>query len=156
MVRSITVTFDQPINHTPGAFSILNTSTSAVFAIAAADIATTDNTTFTLTFDDSTTGIVGGSLADGDYTLTIDKTKVTAATGGAQMSADHTDEFFRRFADTNGDRIVGIGEFGGFRATFGKFEASDEEYDELFDFDGDGVVGITDFGQFRSRFGNPF
>ena len=50
-------------------------------------------------------GIIGGSLADGNYTLTVLSVQVHDASG---VGLDHNriDAFFRLFGDTDGDRDV--------------------------------------------------
>ena len=97
--------------------------------------------------DSSTSGIIGGSLADGSYTLTIDATKIQV--GSEAMANDHRDDFFRKFGDATGDNVVNVFDFLQFRRAFG----SAGTYDDTFDYNGDGNVNIFDFLQFRSRFG---
>ncbi len=84
-------------------------------------------------FDGDGDGIAGGNFILGD---------------------DEEENFFALFGDTDGDRLVGVTEFGQFRSSFGK-ASGDPAYNGLFEFDGDNAVGIADFGQFRSRFGQP-
>jgi len=105
----------------------------------------------TLTF--SGAGIIGGSLADGDYTLrTLDSISDSAGNSldgdkDGNAGGDAVDDFFRLFGDVNGDRAVNIVDFFQFRNAFSG------NYNAAFDFNGDGVINIIDFFQFRSRFG---
>lgn len=109
-----------------------------------------------------------GSLADGNYVLTILGASIRRASdnlafdgdsdgiagGNYVLGDDETDNFFALYGDTNGDRLVGVSEFGEFRSSFGKVP-TDVGFNPLFDFDSNGVVGVSDFGEFRSRFGKP-
>ena len=158
MVRSLTVTFDTEVEIAAGAFSLTQTlnGNSNNFTIADADVSTSlvnGKTVAVLTFANRTTGIFGGSLADGNYTLTVDSTKIQTVVGNDAMTANHTDEFFRFFGDVDGDRDVDALDFNAFRATFFKAAASDpNNFNDLFDFDGDGDVDALDFNEFRTRF----
>jgi subtilisin family serine protease len=164
MVTQIVVTFDGLVNIDSAAFAINKRGSGAVgvssvvTTLAGKTIATL---TFTGAYVEST-----GSLSDGYYDLTIDYTKVRDAAGNLLdgdnngspggnyvIGDEEADNFFRLYGDTNGDGLVGIVEFGQFRASFGKTPGQ-LGYDWRFDFDGGGV-GITDFGAFRARFGKP-
>lgn len=154
MVRKLTVEFNQEIVHAPGAFSLLNTTASAVtntpFVVVTADITSSDNRVFELSFGGSTP-LIGGSLEDGNYVLTIDRTKVSAASSGAQMEADHADNFFRFYGDLNADRGVDSLDFNQFRDTFFK-SAGHPDFNDALDFNGDSGVDSLDFNAFRERF----
>ena len=155
MVRKLTVTFDSEVAIESGAFSLNQTlaGSSQNFTIADADVAMSvvaGKTVAVLTFSNSTTGIVGSSLADGNYTLTVDSTKIRAGT--ATMAANHTDTFFRFYGDIDGNRLVDGQDFNKFRDTFFKAASIDETFNGDFDFDGDGLVDGQDFNEFRSRF----
>ncbi len=98
----------------------------------------------------------GNALLDGYYQLTLFGEKIHRDAVAAKdfvIGDEEADGFFALYSDTNGDGLVGIAEFGGFRSTFGK-TPSQAGYNPLYDFDGSGV-GIIDFGQFRNRFGKP-
>ncbi|HJZ59585.1 MAG TPA: hypothetical protein VKE74_31865, partial [Gemmataceae bacterium] len=102
---------------------------------------------------------VGGSLADGDYTLTTRADLVhdrwgRELDGDADGSAggDRVDGFFRLFGDSDGDGDVDGQDRDRFRSAFGT-TAADSGYLWYFDFDGDGDVDGHDNGQFNRRFG---
>lgn len=165
-IDELKVTFEGPVDIDPNAFSLIKRGTSG--GLVTTDFTTqldpSGNTIATLSFSGSFTR-AGGALLDGYYQLIIDGSKVTRAGTSLTLDGDgdglaggnffrgalETDNFFALYADTNGDGVVGIAEFGQFRATFGK-NPDDDGYDERFDYDGAGV-GIGDFGQFRARFG---
>lgn len=107
-----------------------------------------------------------GALVDGNYQLTIDASKIRAAGTQLQLDGDRNgvgggnyslgtqaaDNFFAFYGDSDGNRSVGVADFGRFRSSFGK-ALGDLGYDAAFDYDENGAVGVSDFGQFRSRFG---
>lgn len=179
MVRSITVDFDTTVNIDSAAFLlqrsdlggplVFSTPSAAQLSVnvALSSINGGTQTRATLTFTGST--VIGGSLPDGNYRLTINGSSVMATTGGLLLDGDGdgsggdnyvrgevpSDKFFRLFGDLNGDRSVGLAEFNAFRATFGKNQ-NDSGYNGAFDFNGDGGIGLADFNEFRRRFGLLF
>lgn len=167
-VDQIQLVFDGEVDIDATAFSVVRRGISGGLV----------NTSFTKTQDGSGNTVANlsfsgsftrnaGALLDGFYQLTIDGSKIFRS--GTQLALDgdgdglaggeftrgtmETDDFFALYSDTNGDGVVGIAEFGQFRATFGK-TVEQAGYNLLFDYDGLGV-GISDFGQFRARFGKP-
>jgi hypothetical protein len=99
-------------------------------------------------------GMAGfGSLADGNYTLTVVSTQVMVngqpldGDGDGQPGGNFVFGFYRLFGDVNGDRYVDAADLALFRFAFGSSGASP------FDFDSDNVVSVVDFQEFRSRFG---
>ena len=159
MVRSLTVTFNQAVTIASGAFSLDNTTTSAAdsFTVADADVdistdAVTGKTVAVLTFTNSTTGILGGSLNDGNYTLKVDATKIQ--TGSTAMAANHTDDFFRLFGDSDGNRQVNPVDLDAFLATF-LMPTSDPSFDSSMDHDSNNQVNPTDLSRFLENFLAP-
>jgi sugar lactone lactonase YvrE len=104
-------------------------------------------------------GIIGGSLADGHYVLTIHGGLVHDGFGNALDGAgtgvagsDRVDTFFRLFGD--GDGVVDARDRALFRSAF-QTRAGEAGSLWYFDYDGDGVVDGRDNGQFNRRFGHP-
>ncbi|MEL7337990.1 MAG: dockerin type I domain-containing protein, partial [Planctomycetota bacterium] len=133
-------------------FLLMNTTTNIPVTTLVSTEIVNGKTVANLTFAGS--GIMGGSLADGNYTLTTLATDVVDAAGnqldgnGDGVGGDSaTDDFFRLFGDCNGDRSVNIIDFFGFLQAFRNNDL------DTFDYNGDGNVNIIDFFQFRSRFG---
>ncbi|MCA9136524.1 MAG: hypothetical protein KDB00_07190 [Planctomycetales bacterium] len=97
------------------------------------------------------------SLADGNYQLTILSVNVTSPVSGRDMAADFvfgdaaTDQFFRYFGDSDGDRDVDAEDFGQLALSFLKTTGT-SGYNEDLDFDGDGDVDGLDYGRFEQRF----
>jgi hypothetical protein len=103
---------------------------------------------------------VGGSLADGSYTLTVLADHVHDRWGreldgddDGSAGGDRVDRFFRLFGDSDGDGDVDGQDRDRFRSAFKK-SAGETGYVWYFDFDGDGVVDGRDNGQFNRRFGH--
>ncbi len=173
-VNQLVVNFSSAVTITPGAFVVQQrtvSGNSVVLTNVTTQVATSTNsngtTRATLTFS-GPLATSNGNLTDGNYVLTILGANVRQVSDNAAFDGDNdgnaggdyvlgdeeADNFFALFGDTNGDRLVGVAEFGEFRGSFGKL-SSDSGFNALFDYDGDGAVGIADFGQFRSRFGKP-
>lgn len=150
MVRELRVTFDYPVV-TAGipadAFMLVGPGGSVAVSVDTASLSTPFQTIAKLTFAGP-----GGSLTDGDYTLTVLGIKIS--TGGVALDGDGNGSpggdyvltFHRLFGDADGDRDVDAGDFGAFRTAFGTSSA-------VFDSDADGDVDAADFGAFRSAFG---
>ena len=170
----IVLTFDGPMDIDAGAFQVSQRQAGAGGSLVLAPVVTTwtsvalpsGHTQVTLAFSGAHVRPGTAALEDGNYQLQIFGDKLRAAGTSNAFDADgdgiaggtrtigttEADSFFSHYGDTNGDRSVGIAEFGLFRASFGK-AAGDAGYSALFDIDGNAAVGISDFGAFRSRFG---
>src|SRR5207248_3471391 len=118
------VTFDGPVTLDPGAFELSRQDGSPVELNVAASVLN-GQTVAVLTF--AGPAVVGGSLADGSYTLTV--------------RADRVHDRWGRELDGDGDGAAGGDRVDGFRRLFG-------------DADGDGDVDAQDRALFRSAFGN--
>lgn len=163
-VTSLTVVFDDLVEHQElgQAFVLTNTDTNTV--VGQLNVTADDSTGKTIVQigfgGDSTTpragtGAMGNSLADGNYRLVIDASKIRNAEG-TTMSSDHVfgqqkvDAFFRLFGDVDGDRDVDTQDYGQFGQSFLRL-IGDPEFDASLDADGDGDVDGQDLGRFRSN-----
>src|SRR4029079_11314574 len=109
-----------------------------------------DETVVEITFDG--TDVIGGSVADGRYDLTIFSDRVPdlagralygdgdGISGGDFVSAN---AFFRLFGDGTGDGVVDNRDVALFRGTFNK-KRTDPAYLPMFDYAADGVVAPDD------------
>src|SRR5262249_10939152 len=102
---------------------------------------------------------VGGSLADGTYTLSVRADRVhdrwgreLDGDGDGSAGGDRTDGFRRLFGDSDGDGDVGGLDRDRLRAACGTV-TGETGYLWYFDFDGDGDVDGRDNGEFNRRFG---
>jgi arylsulfate sulfotransferase len=156
MVNSLTVTFNAVVHLDPGAFELVRQG-GGVFGVHVSEAVVDGHSVATLTFVGA--GIIGGSLADGHYTLTIHGGQVHDRFGQAldgagtgEAGTDHIDAFFRLFGDADGDGHVDLRDLLRFGSTLGK-RAGDPGYLWFFDYDGDGRVDLGDLAQLLRRLG---
>src|SRR5262249_15313968 len=147
LVTSLTVTFDRAVALDPGAFELRRQDDSLV-GLSVATSAADGRTVAVLTF----TGpdVLGGSLADGNYTLTVRGDLVhdrfgrpLDGDGDGTPGGDRADEFFRLYGDGDGDRDVDLLDLGRFLGTLGR-RRGDPHILGYLDYDGDGRVGPLD------------
>src|SRR5262245_11439892 len=156
MVTSITVTFSGAAVLDPGAIELRRQDGSLVDIQVAISVVG-GKTVAVLSF--AGPEFVGGSLADGSYTLTVlaDRAhdrwgRELDGDGDGSAGGNRVDAFFRLFGDSDGDRDVDWLDRDLFRTAFGK-RRGEAGYLWFFDFDGDGDVDGRDNGQFNRRFG---
>ncbi|MCA9189723.1 MAG: hypothetical protein KDA99_29070 [Planctomycetales bacterium] len=176
VVTSVVVMFDSPVLLSPGAFTIANIGLitgQAPVALAASQILVSGSgTTYTIRFG-AGDGVVtrstptgqgrGNSLADGNFVLTVNPTKVHDPSGNINLSPSNNlgdgdnefgdlavDNFFRMFGDSDGNGLVNSLDTGAFAKSLSTYNAA-------LDFDGDGVVRnsgvdrINFLGNFNKR-----
>jgi hypothetical protein len=154
MVNRLEVTFNQTVTIDPGAFELLS-KTGDLVALNVSTSVVAGRTVAVLTFWG--TNVVGGSLADGNYTLTVRADKVhdllgheLDGDGNGLSGGNHVDDFFRLFGDADGDHDVDNLDFDQFKDTrFLHF--SDPGFLWYFDFDGDGAISPKDQKQLLNR-----
>src|SRR4051812_4535372 len=96
-------------------------------------------------------GVVGNSLPDGVYDLTVVASKVHAGSAaGPTLAADYAFKFHRLYSDVNGDGVSDNADLFQMRSTYGK-TSTDPAYKSYFDYDANGVVDNADVFQVRSR-----
>ncbi len=156
MVNSLSVTFDRQVTFDPGAFEVRKQDGTLVGLTVAASVVD-GRTVAVLTFTGP--GVFGGSLADGNYTLTIRGDRVRDAIGreldgdrDGNGGGDRADAFHRLFGDSDGDRDVDVHDLGRFLSTLGR-RAGDPGFRSYFDVNGDDRVGLIDFAAFARRLG---
>ncbi len=154
MVNQITVAFDGDAVLDPGAIELRRQDGSLVGLHADISVLS-GQTVVLLTFVG--TEFVGGSLADGNYTLTVLADRVHDRWGreldgdnDGSTGGDRVDEFFRLFGDGDGDGEVDHDDLDLLLSTFGKDEGQ-AGYFWYFDFEFDGDVDGLDMAQFNHR-----
>jgi hypothetical protein len=157
MVKDVVYTFNHAVTLGANAVSIalhpnvtINGVTGrTVGTLPTLSYSTSDGgVTWVVTFGGSS--VVGGSIADGVYDLTLHHTAVSD-TQGQTLAADRTDTFFRLYGDGNGDGTVNNTDTFKVKTTFLK-NAGDAAYLAYFDYNGDGTVNNTDTFQLKQRF----
>jgi N-acetylglucosamine-6-sulfatase len=156
MVNSLAITFDRVVTLDPGAFGLLRQGRSAVGLTVSASVVD-GRTVAVLSFTGP--GIVGGSLADGNYTLTIRGDRIrdgdgreVDGDGDGNGGGDRVEAVSRLFGDSDGDGDVDGQDRDRFRSAY-RTSAGDPGYLWYFDFDGDGDVDGLDNAAFSRRFG---
>lgn len=152
MINSFTYVFTSAVTIDAGAFTLLRQGEPDTYTVTATG--SQDGKTWVLTF--AGTGVIGGSLADGIYDLSIDRTKVRDVFG-QQLSPAGASKltFHRLFGDQNGDG--GVDSIDALR--FKQAEGSEEggtAYKWWFDFNADGGIDSIDALRFKQREGKEF
>jgi hypothetical protein len=139
------------INNANQAFTILvagskGTVPSTLFAQA---VAGSNGTQWAVTLSGKAAGVLG-SIANGEYSITINPSFVFAASDGTTaMTTGRTDKFYRLFGDINGDRVVNA-------ADNLKLKTALVTYNSAFDSNGDGFINAADNLQFKGSQSTTF
>jgi ELWxxDGT repeat protein len=157
MVKTVTVTFDRAVNLAAGAFDLRDAAGHSIGLTLTGLSAAGGPTTVRLAFTGN--GLIGGSLADGNYRLTVHADKVTDRATGTKLDGDgdglsggdRVADFFRLFGDLNADRFVSPAERTAVKQAVGK-RAGQPGYDAALDFNSDGVIDATDDRQVVIRY----
>jgi N-acetylneuraminic acid mutarotase len=156
MVNSLTVTFDQVVILDAGALELGQEGGGPIDVLVSTSVIS-GKTVAVLTF--ARADVIGGSLADGAYTLTLRADRIhdrlgreLDGDGDGTPGGNRVNNFFRLFGDSDGDGDVDQLDRDLFRSAF-KTGAGEAGYLSYFDFDGNGEVDGRDNGQFNRRFG---
>jgi uncharacterized repeat protein (TIGR03803 family) len=150
MVEDIVYTFDEPVTipDANAAFSVVGTGPHAgnvPATLIATAVPGTNNTQWAVSLTGNADGVLA-SIANGEYSITINPIAVFAATDGTTaMTSGRTDSFYRLFGDINGDRVVNVSdEF--------QFSKAMNAYTPIFDVNGDGTTNLADEFQASKSF----
>ncbi|WP_146460163.1 SdrD B-like domain-containing protein [Rubripirellula tenax] len=163
-VDTMTIEFDTDVILQAGAITVTKRGTGGGLAgVVISPLPGATARIFTLTFSGNFTEF--GSLADGNYQLTVDASKIVSVDGtgldanGDGITGDNfefgdvaSDKFFRYYGDVDGDRDVDGSDFLYFRGAYGK-SLGQVGYSQSFNFNLDSIVNGSDFLQFRGRYG---
>ncbi len=139
MVDSVTVVFPSAVTLSSGAITLYNTTTSSSQSMSYSN-PSGDGKTWLVSFSGS--DIVGGSLPDGVYNLTVHAADVS----GITLGSDVVYAFHRLFGDINGDKTVDSTDNAALSAAI-------SNYDPAFDYNADGAVTAIDNLQLKHRLG---
>ena len=162
MVDNIVFQFNEAVTLDPGAFTIALHAGVSVNGGAPGTVGTLPTLSWTspdggLTWVVSFrgAGVVGGSIADGDYDITVVSTAVHA--NGQTMTSNVTNTFFRLFGDTNGDgQVSSRPDLVAMQSALGT-SIGQAGYLAYLDYNGDGIIaGRPDFWNFQSRLGTIY
>jgi hypothetical protein len=156
MVDDIVYTFDHAVILASGAFTIALHPGVTVTGIPGQTVGTLPTlsysspdggVTWVVTF--SGNGVVGGSIADGVYDITLNHAAVTDAAGQV-LAADRTDTFYRLFGDYNGSMRVNNSSLLKFITALNS-RAGQSNYLAYFDYNNDGRINNTDLLALEQR-----
>ena len=162
MVDNIVFQFNEAVTLDAGAFTIALHSGVSVNGGAAGTLGTLPTLNWTspdggLTWvvSFSGAGVIGGSIADGDYDITVVSTAVHA--NGQIMTSNVTDTFYRLFGDTTGaGQVSGRPNLVAMQSTLGT-SLGQAGYLAYLDYNGDGIIaGRPDFQNFQLRSGTIY
>jgi rhamnogalacturonan endolyase len=149
MVEDIVYTFNEPVTipDANAAFTVKvagSTGTVPSTLIATA-VPGSNGTQWAVSLTGQADGVLA-SIANGEYSISINPNAVFAAADGTTaMASGRTDTFFRLFGDINGDRVVNVSdEF--------QFSRALSTYNPIFDANGDGTVNLADEFQASKSF----
>jgi hypothetical protein len=137
MVTSLTVHFDRPVRLQDGAVS-LRDSAGRTYPVL---LGPAGSTALTITFGGP--GVVGGSLPDGRYTLTVKAGAVSDPGTGGVMPGDFTFAFTRLFGDLTGDGVYDRDARVMVRNSLG-LHVGDAGYLAALDVNADGAIDAAD------------
>jgi hypothetical protein len=157
MVDSIVYSFSEAVNLGANAFSIaIHTGQSGVVPTliwtALNPNADGSSTQWVVTF--SGAGVVGGSIANGIYDITMNATAVTSDANPAVTSqARATDTFWRLYGDLQGNGFVSNADYNAFLSTYG-LKSTQTGYLAAFDATGTNAkISNADYLDFLSDYG---
>ncbi len=151
MVRSLTLTFQYAISAANLSSVVASISlTRASDGLSVGLKGTLDNTGKVLTLTFTGSSIIGGSLADGRYTLSYaGSSLLTAGTAG---QTNETLYLWRLFGDLNGTASVNAADLAAFNKTMNSRKGM-SNYSVYFDCNEDGLIVNTDQTAFTQRYG---
>ena len=157
MVTSLTVNMSASVTIDSGAFEV-HTKDGVPIGVLVSTSQVDGRTVAVLKFTGA--DVMGGSLPDGRYTLTLHGDKMHDALGQAVdadadgvLGGDRVDAFFRLFGDADGDGDVDNFDLYQFKVVYSDPAAHPESMG-VFDFNGDGKLDQTiDFAQLKKRYG---
>ena len=162
MVDSIVYSFTQPVTLTAAAFSISvvvdNTSTGNMVGVAPTlNVASVPFTNeWVVTFTDPVNGsVIGNSIANGAYSISINPAMVTAVSGGQNLSAGETDTFYRLYGDVTGVQSVKNVDANAFNRAWGNAYYS-ANFNAALDYNDDGKFTNIDANAFNRAFNTRY
>ncbi len=161
MVDSIVFNFTEPVTLSAAAFSISvivdNTSTGDKVGVAptlnVAAVPFTNEWVVTFT-DPVNNSVIGNSIADGAYSITINPALVTSVVG-QNLSAGETDTFYRLYGDMTGVQSVKNVDANAFNRAWGNFYYS-ANYNAALDYNDDGKYTNIDANAFNRAFNTRY
>ncbi len=162
MVDSIVFNFTEPVTLTAAAFSINvvvdNTSTGDMVGVAptlnVAPVPFTNEWVVTFT-DPVNNSVIGNSIANGAYSISINPALVAAVSDGQNLAAGETDTFYRLYGDVTGAQSVKNVDVNAFNRAFGN-NASTAGYVAALDYNDAGKYTNIDANALNRAFNTRY
>lgn len=154
MVRSVQLIFSAPVILSSSAISLALHDGVGVLPETAVIANSTGGTGLDAIWNVKFAGasVQGGSIADGEYDLSINPNEVTDTAGQHLVAAPPAYTFYRLLGDSNGDRTVNTIDIVNIRRETGTTSTA-PDYLWLFDTDWNGTVNLIDVINFRKNAG---
>ncbi len=156
MVDGVVYTFSEPVFAAAGAFTIavhggqVGTVPTLTWT-ALSPAADGSSTQWAVTFTGS--GVIGNSIGDGVYDLTMNAAAVTSAAAGVALQTRATDTFSRLYGDYTGAGRVNAADYNYFLSTYG-LKSTASAYLAAFDHGGvGGKIDASDYNYFLANYG---
>jgi hypothetical protein len=109
-----------------------------------------------VTFTDPVNGsVIGNSIANGAYTISINPALVTAVSNGQQLAAGETDTFYRLYGDVTGAKSVSNVDVNAFNRAWGNLYYS-AAYNAALDYNDAGKYTNIDANAFNRAFNTRY
>ncbi len=162
MVDSIVYNFSEPVTLTAAAFSINgivdNATTGNMVGVAptlnVAPVPFTNEWVVTFT-DPTNNSVIGNSIANGAYSISINPALVSAVSDGQNLSAGETDTFYRLYGDATGVQSVKNVDANAFNRAWGNFYYS-ANFNAALDYNDDGKYTNIDANAFNRAFNTRY
>ena len=164
-IQTFSLTFNSIVEITGDAFQFQNLTTGDFVDDVPVVSELGGRTIVNFTFTPGNSVNANGLLRNGDYQLTVDATMISSLGTLLDGDGDGTsgddflfgdvpaDQFFRKFADNNGNNIVDFLDLTEFLRAFGH-SVGEDDYNRVFDDNGDGTVAFfPDLNEFLRGFG---
>jgi hypothetical protein len=99
--------------------------------------------------------VIGNSIANGAYSISINPALVTAMSGGANLAAGETDTFYRLYGDMTGAQSVLNVDANKFNRAWGN-QSHNTGYVAALDYNDDGKYTNIDANAFNRAFNTRF
>lgn len=155
MVDSIVYVFNQAVNLSSNAFTLTVVGQGGLIPTLSY-VSPDGGVTWVVTF--SGNGVVGNSIANGEYQIVLNNSAVSAVSGGGTLAANNTQTFYRLFGDTVGNgahQRVNLTDYRVFNGNYLLSSAS-VGFDAFLDSNDDGSINLTDYRAFNADYGTAF
>jgi hypothetical protein len=152
MVDSIVYTFNQAVNLGANAITITALGQGGIVPTVA--YASPDGgVTWVVTF--SGNGVIGNSIANGEYQIVLNNFAVSAVSGGGTLASSDTESFYRLYGDLTGAQSVTGVDVNAFNRAYGN-NSNAAGFVAALDYNDDGRYTGIDVNAFNRAFNTRY